>query len=210
VNRLKFRENWPLWLGIFALALATLAFAITPFSENNYHPDPERVITYSALLAQYSDPISLVLLPVPCIVTVVLLANLIFMPRFRPKKLTCIALILVIVADVWGIITFAGTFFRDSSTLRHMQDITFEDHQYHLTYSLSVQGGWDVSIDSFMVFKCDPTGETCHFVQEVGQYAYDPPEREATFVVDPIDNMLYVQVADKFETVRTCISCADE
>lgn len=206
LSRFKFRENWPLWLAGLSLLLAILGFVDNPFTNDTYTPNPQESVNYSSLLSTYREPISPYIAVALIFSTFLVISAIIFLPRKRQSSL---AFALIIIANLGAMYVCAGSTFRDRTKLMPIQHIVFGDHQYRLVLNDTLAGGWDINTVSYMVFKCNLDGITCQFIDEFAETLFPPPEgQEATFVVDPSDQMLYVEVSDKFKSSSTCITCA--
>jgi hypothetical protein len=91
-----------------------------------------------------------------------------------------------------------------STGLQHLDSVSFDGHAYHLIYrSWGADGGDNYGFD-FLVYECDEANIMCSLVNHFNDTANGVVRRsrEGHFLIDPTDNMLYVELADGRTTER--------
>lgn len=184
LNRLRLRDNWPLWVAIVMAALTIFSFLysqkITKFS----NPDTETVVYLLLIITNTYAFTGLVLVALLGVILLVgkwhlrkrsnLWANLIFWFTFLLHGLGC---------QYWFGISLFG------NDISHEQSFEFKGDIYHLAEARISDPG----IDYYVVYKCEDIGIFCHPTYTSNSVTFEDIEL-LTLYADPQQNRLYLQI----------------
>jgi hypothetical protein len=198
LRRVLLPKNWPVWYAGGAITLIILAVVDSSYFWP-YPPPANETILYPLLFFRHT--LSHYLLALICPLSLLSVIGALLTSGERNWPLAS----LVVVANL---ILFGCGFYAaivQSTGLQHLDGVTFEGYFYHLIYRDWGRDGGDVYSMDFVVYKCDVNNITCSTITEIPDTAFRMTSgryRTGHFVIDPTDNILYVELTDGRTTER--------
>jgi hypothetical protein len=186
-NRLRLRDNWPLWVaGVgFLLIISRLLYGLPKYGDL-----PKSPVIYP-LFVVVNSLVSLLIL---CVVAVVILF-FVGSWAFTHRKLRSFAILgIFLLFPPLSCFTVYSVFF-DGAQLDHVQSLEFDGHIYHLG---EVDANfWDDPHISVVVYKCDIAGILCSLYYEGNETAggsFSDVELNTALFIDAKNNQLMLRV----------------
>ncbi len=177
------KNNWPVFVLVFAFFLVLLSFnaRMNPpeYDITGKNIDYWWLVSLPHTLTPYE-----ILLSIPLLTLVGLIGFV--LTRFKNRGMFIILLFFANGCGCMTLLTLAGDFYYH--TIKHLEGFKVDNQIYHLAVS-DVWGGDIQYPPSFVVYKCDVSGNYCTYVNSF-MYRNDFPRQmnvlpEITVIIDP-------------------------
>jgi hypothetical protein len=195
LNRLRFRDNWPLWAVIsgFLLILIHLLYSQKMLPPTYIEFSASAVIYPLLILVNSLD----VLLGLTLVSFVILLV--IGVETFKRRTIRSAAIFGVFICFPMLACLAVYSLVFDGGNFAHKESLKFNEHIYHLgEVSIDL---WDLGSAYFVVYECDQTGIFCSPTYRSDGFILDDPWNydvnysNTTLIADSTNSQLYL-IAD--------------
>jgi hypothetical protein len=202
LNRLRLRDNWPLWMAGagFLLILSYLLYSQKIPQHPYYYTEfSTSAIIYPLLILVNSLE---VLLGFTLVAFVVLLV--VGVETFKRRTIRSAVIFGVFICFPMFACMAVYSLVFDGANFAHKESHKFNEHIYHL--GEVTLDRWDLGSGYFVVYECDQIGILCSPTYSSDSYSLDNSyvwdydetlHSNTTLITDPANNQLYLQIGNE-------------